>query len=90
MPYSNRSSEVARFRADEPGSCKIELTGELIFSFPLNARGRTTHRYVMTVAAAGESLGPGGCAVGGRGASVGSLFVLLLVLGGCIGRRANG
>ena len=81
--YFYERSNVARFTADEPGTYKIQVSGELVFPDQVNASFPRQHSYVMTVTADGESAG--GCAV--AGGSAGGALGLLLLAGRLLLRR---
>lgn len=83
--YFYLKNNVATFTADEPGTYKIKVQGELVFADQVNPDFPRASSYVMTVTADGGSTG--GCSVGGHGSSAGLGLLLALALLGL--RRAR-
>ena len=78
--YFYLKDNVAKFAADEPGTYKIKVSGELLFADTVNVNFQRKHSYIMTVTATGDSAG--GCNVGGNssGAGLGLLLAFGLLL----------
>jgi MYXO-CTERM domain-containing protein len=83
--YHYNKGNVASFTADEPGTYKIQLNGDLVFTDAVNANFPKSNSYVVTITAEGGSTG--GCSVAGGSANAGLALVLMGLLGLFIARR---